>query len=156
VLTQNVSGWHPYPAPVRTRTLLLLAVGCGLVILVAGVIQLLRIAGQDDPPEAAPIGAPVRVGDLTVTVERFEETDEQAVVSVELGGVDDPDGTDDFRLVVPGESLRPVAGDDPDACAGTTVEPQNCTLTFDLTSSEGSSRVLLYRRGDERVRWELG
>ena len=31
----------------RTRTLLLLAVTCGLAILVAGTVQLLRLAGQE-------------------------------------------------------------------------------------------------------------
>ena len=33
---------------------------------------------------------------------------------------------------------------------------ERCVLEFDLEGTEGSSRVLLYRRGDERVRWELG
>jgi hypothetical protein len=136
---------------VRTRTLLLLAVACGLVILVAGVVQLLRIAGQDEAPPAASLGEPVEVGDLTVTVDGFRERDGRGVVELELGGVDDPDGTNDFRLVVPGASLRAVE----DECAGTTVAPRVCSLTFDLSETEGTSRVLLYRRGDERARWEL-
>jgi hypothetical protein len=136
---------------VRTRTLLLLAVACGLVILVAGVVQLLRIAGQDEPAPAAQIGEPVRVGDLTVTVDGYAERDDRAVVKLSLGGVDDPEGTDDFRLVVPGASLAP-SGDD---CGGTTVAPRTCSLTFTLADADGSSRVLLYRRGDERVRWIL-
>lgn len=138
----------------RTRTLLLLAVGCGLLILAAGVVQLLRIAGQDDPPQAAAVGAPIRIGDLTVTVDDLAETAGQAVVVIELGGVDDPDGTDEFRLVVPGAALRPTtSGDEP--CRGTTVATQRCNLTFDVSNVEGSSRVLLYRRGEQQVRWEL-
>jgi hypothetical protein len=143
---------------VRTRTLLLLAVGCGLAILVAGVVQLLRIAGQDDPPAAASMGEAVRVGDLRITVERFEEAADTATVTVELAGVDDPDGADGFRLVVPGAALQPVGDDSGDlpACAETTVEPLRCALRFDLASVDGSSRVLLYRRGDEQARWELG
>ena len=136
----------------RTRTLLLLAVACGLVILVAGVVQLLRIAGQDEPAPAAGIGEQVQIGDLEVTVEDFVENGGRAVVELELAGVDDPDGTEEFRLVVPGASLRPID----DECAGTTVAPRACALTFDLGDSEGSSRVLLYRRGDEQARWELG
>jgi hypothetical protein len=136
---------------VRTRTLLLLAVACGLAILAAGVVQLLRIAGQDEPPPAATIGEPVQIGDLTVTVEGYAERDDRAVVDLALGGVDDPDGTDDFRLVVPGESLAPVD----DECGGATVAQRACSLTFDLAGTEGSSRVLLYRRGDEQARWEF-
>jgi hypothetical protein len=136
---------------VRTRTLLLLAVACGLLILVAGVIQLLRIAGQDEPPPAAQIGEPVRVGDLTVTVDGYSERGDRGVVALSLGGVDDPEGTDDFRLVVPGASLVPSG----DECGGTTVATRTCSLTFDLADAEGTSRVLLYRRGDDQARWVL-
>ena len=58
----------------RTRTLLLLAVACGLVILVAGVVQLLRIAGQDETAEFSPLGSEVRVGDLEVVVDSYDES----------------------------------------------------------------------------------
>ena len=144
----------------RTRTLLLLAVGCGLVILVAGVVQLLRISGQDDPPRPAEVGAPVAIGDLTVTVERLDEAAGQATVVIETGGVEDADGAGEFRLVVPGASLQATgATDATDAslppCVGTTVDVQRCSLTFDVGAVDGSSRVLLYRRGDEQVRWDL-
>jgi hypothetical protein len=76
------------------------------------------------------------------------------VVVVEIGGVDDPDGAGGFRLVVPGEALTAVAGGD-GACEATTVAVDRCTLTFDLARADGTSRVLLYRRGDEQARWEL-
>ena len=89
----------------RTRTLLLLAIGCGTAILAAGVVQLLRVAGQDDPPTASAVGEPVRVGDMTITVVEHTEDDDRARVVVDLGGVDDPDGADGFRLVVPGAAL---------------------------------------------------
>ncbi|MDQ3468471.1 MAG: hypothetical protein M3487_01655 [Actinomycetota bacterium] len=137
----------------RTKTLLLLAVACGLVILAAGVVQLLRVAAQDDPARAAAVGDVVAVGDLTVTVLAFAERDGRGVVSVEVGGVDDPDGIDEFRLVVPGAALPPTTG--AAACAGTTVTAQRCDLVFGLPQAPGTSRVLLYRRGDEQVRWEL-
>jgi len=139
---------------VRTRTLLLLAIGCGFVILAAGVVQLLRIAGQDDPPRAAAVGQSVEVGDMTIIVGSLTEDGTTAEVSVEIGGVDDEDGGADFNLVVPGAALsaEPAAAG---ACGATTVELAPCTLTFDLGSAEGTSRVLLYRRGDEQARWEL-
>ena len=104
----------------KTRTLLLLAIGCGFVILAAGVFLL--FAGQDDPPPPAVVGQPVEIGDMTITVDGLtEEGAAPAVVAVELGGVDDDDGADAFRLVVPGAALRADPGG-PDACVATTVE----------------------------------
>jgi hypothetical protein len=142
---------------VRTRTLLLLAVACGFVILVAGVVQLLRIAsdGDADADESFhEVGERIEVGDLTVVVESYDERGDSASVLVTLGGVDDADGADAFRLVVPGESLSPSGGGD-DACAATTIAPRRCRLTFDIADAAGGARVLLYRRGDDVARWEL-
>jgi hypothetical protein len=142
---------------VRTRTLLLLAVACGLVILVAGVVQLLRIAGDDDAGDDGTfhaVGEEVSVGDLTVVVEGYAEADGAAIVDVVLGGVDDPDGAEQFRLVVPEESL-PAIGEGDDACRATTVTSRACRLTFDLAAAPGGARILLYRRGDDVARWEL-
>lgn len=138
----------------RTRTLLLLAVACGLAILVAGVVQLLRLANADDESRPADVGAVVKVGDMAVTVEHVDERPGVVLVEIEIGGVDDPDGTAAFRLVVPGKALLadPTAGDH---CGVTTVLVQPCVLAFRLPDGAGSSRVLLYQRGDERVRWEL-
>jgi hypothetical protein len=136
---------------VRTRTLLLLAIGCGFVILVAGVFLLIGLANQDEPATAAALGEPVMVADMTVTVVEASEDGDVLTVALDIGGVDDAGGTDEFRLVVPGESLRATGG----SCAGTSVEPQRCTLQFDLGGVEGSARVLVYRRGDERARWQL-
>ena len=138
----------------RTRTLLLLAVVCGLAILIAGVVQLLRVAGQDDPPRAVAIGEPVRVGDMQVTVEDVSERSGTVLVDVELGGVEDPDGADGFTLTTPGGLIEP----DPTAgnhCGATTPRVEPCTLAFPLGDGTGSTRVLVYQRGDERVRWVL-
>jgi hypothetical protein len=142
---------------VRTRTLLLLAVACGLVILVAGVVQLLRIAGDDDAGDDETfhaVGEDVTVGDLTVVVEAYAEADGAATVDVVLGGVDDPDGAEQFRLVVPEESLSATGAGD-DACGATTVPARPCRLTFDVAAAPGGARILLYRRGDDVARWEL-
>ena len=138
----------------RTRTLLLLAVGCGLAILVAGVVQLLRIANQDEAAAVVPIGQTVRVGDMSVTVEDVSERPGSVLVDVEIGGVDDASGSEAFRLVVPSGALEPdaTAGNH---CGATTVQVQPCTLAFRVDDDAGSSRVLLYQRGDERVRWDL-
>ncbi len=138
----------------RTRTLLLLAIACGLAILVAGTVQLLRLAGEDEPAPPHTIGEVVHVGDLDVTVLSFTDTDGTATAHLRLAGVDDPDGIDEFRLVVPGTSLAPT-GRGRDDCTGTTVATQECTLTFDTSDTSGSSRVLRYQRGDEVAIWQV-
>jgi hypothetical protein len=45
----------------------------------------------------------------------------------------------------------PAAG----RCTEITLEPQECRLEFDITTTEGSNRVLVLRRGDEQRRWDL-
>jgi hypothetical protein len=139
---------------VRTRTLLLLAVACGLAILVAGVVQLLRIANQDEAAAVVPIGQAVRVGDMSVTVEDVSERPGRVLVDVEIGGVDDADGSANFDLNVSGTLYEPDASAG-NHCGATTVQVQPCTLAFSVGEDAGSSRVLLYRRGDERVSWDL-
>ena len=138
----------------RTRTLLLLAVACGLAILVAGVAQLLRLGNQDESTPAA-IGETVRVADMEVTVEAVGEREDRVLVDIEIGGVDDADGADGFDLVVSSGTLRAdeTAGNH---CGATTVAVQPCTLAFRLGDDAGSSRVLVYRRGEEQAHWDLG
>lgn len=138
----------------RTRTLLLLAVGCGLMILVAGTVFLLQLANDDQDAEFSDLGETVEVGDLRVVVHDYREGDDVAAVDVTVGGVDDPDGLDAFRLVLAGVSLSPARGEG--ECDGLTVAEQSCTVTFDLPDdAAGGSRILRYPRGDQVALWEL-
>ncbi|MCU0261422.1 MAG: hypothetical protein MUE78_10415, partial [Ilumatobacteraceae bacterium] len=67
-----------------------------------------------------------------------------------IGGVDDPDGAEQFRLIAAGRPAPLV-----DSCGATTVEAAPCTLVFDVSGADGRSRQLLYDRGDESARWDL-
>ncbi len=137
----------------RTRTLLLLAVVCGLAILVAGVVQLLRVANQEEVQSAA-IGETARIGDMEVVVNEVSERGGSVLVDIELGGVEDSDGADGFSLVVSSGALvaDPTAGNH---CGATSTRVEPCTLAFRLGPDSGSSRVLVYRRGDQQVSWDL-
>jgi hypothetical protein len=141
----------------RTRTLLILAVCCGLAILVAGSLQLLRVTGDGDAAADLAIGSSARAGDLDVTVESADERDGLLRVGVRVSGVDDVSGLDSFRLVVSGEVLEPLtpaqAGDG--ACGALTVAEQRCDLVFGVADVEGSVRVLIVRRGEDQHRWDL-
>ncbi|MGD9997213.1 MAG: hypothetical protein AB7L17_08025 [Ilumatobacteraceae bacterium] len=141
----------------RTRTLLILATVCGLAILVAGGIQLIRVGGGGSGAADLAVGDEAQAGDLVVRVVGASEADGFMRVSVELGGVDDDGALDDFRLVVPGEALPPLdAGEGGDgACRSVTVAEQSCALVFATADVSGSARVLLLRRGEDQHRWVL-
>ncbi|MBI4934561.1 MAG: hypothetical protein HY828_11825 [Actinobacteria bacterium] len=137
----------------KTRTLLLLAVTCGLAILVAGTVQLLRLANQDKATVLA-IGESATAGDARVEVTAYDEADGIAVVTVSLSGVDDPDGLQGFTLVGAGAVSEP-SGTGDDACTGFTVEPVSCTLSFATTAMKTADRLLVFTRADQTVRWKL-
>ena len=135
----------------KTRTLLLLAVVCGMAILIAGSIALLRTAGQKNSRTLVAIGATGRAGDATVAVDRVDVQQDVVTVTVTLGGVDDADGLDGFTMVA-AQSTRPVDGG---TCTGFTTTATQCTLTFDNADLDGSTRVLLFDRADDHLRWTL-
>ena len=141
----------------RTRTLLLLAVVCGLAILLAGGIQLLRVSGDGESTADLSVGDTALAGDLTVTVVDAAEADGLIRVQVRVAGVDDPDGIDGFRLVVNGGLLTPLSADQAGAggCGNLTVAAQTCDLVFGIAQVEGTARVLLVRRGEDQHRWVL-
>jgi hypothetical protein len=135
----------------RTRTLLLLAIGCGLVILLAGGIQLLRVGGQEQTATLLATGEPGKAGDVTVELVSSSLDDSDLVAVVRIGGIDDPDGLDGFTLVGPGTVLAVTSS----TCNGITVAPVDCGLTFATGEMQGTSRQLIFHRADEQLRWVL-
>jgi hypothetical protein len=138
----------------KTRTLLLLSVGVGLMILLAGGVLLLQLANESAAVEPAEIGEEVRVGDVTVTVFGSEETTELFSVDVEVGGVDDD--VSGFSLATGDRRLEPLTSDADGRCTAITVAPQGCRIEFDVSAASGPNRVLVLRRGDEQRNWVLG
>jgi hypothetical protein len=135
----------------RTRTLLLLAIGCGLVILLAGGIQLLRVGGQQQTAKLLKAGQQGNAGDVTVELVSSSLGAGNLVAVVRIGGVDDPKGLDGFTLVGPGKVL-PISSSD---CKGIVVDPVDCELTFATVGMNGTSRQLIFHRADEQLRWVL-
>lgn len=133
----------------QTRTLLLLSLVCGLAILFAGVALLIQIANRAEVAPPRDLGSEVAVGDMTVIVERSVERGDRHVVDLQIGGVDDPAGTDGFRMIA---SARPAPL--VESCGPTSVELRECTLVFDVPD-DGGSRQLIYDRGDQSARWVL-
>ena len=126
------------------------------MILLAGGIQLFRLANQESPTPPLTVGATGSAGDAAVTVEDVDTTDTALVVTVTLGGVDDVEGLDGFSLVAPNMRIAP----DPElsvatACTGFTVAEVTCTLSFPTQGLTGSDRQLLLIRAEDQVRWKL-
>ena len=139
----------------KTRTLLLLSVGVGLAILLAGGVFLFQLSTESAAVEPAAIGEPVSVGDVDLTVLDTTEGAALLAIDVEIGGVDDLDGIDSFRLITGDRRLDPVTAPADGRCVEITVEAQRCRIEFDVSAADGSSRVLVLRRGDEQRNWVL-
>lgn len=135
----------------RTRTLLLLAIGCGLAILLAGGIQLLRVGGQQQSAKLLSTGQPGKAGDVTVELVSSSVGASQVVVVVRIGGIDDPEGLGGFTLVGPGKVMSVTSS----TCDGITAATVDCSLTFDTAALVGTSRQLIFHRADEQLRWVL-
>jgi hypothetical protein len=140
----------------KTRTLLLLALACGVAIMLAGAVFLVQLVGQDEIEPAVEIGEEVIVGDMRVTVQQVTESAGALDVTLRVGGVDDDDPTREFRLIASGRAVEPdLAGANQGVCGSFTVADQTCRLRFDVSNADGTSRVLFYERGDDTARWVL-
>ena len=139
----------------KTRTLLLLSVGTALMILMAGGVLLFQLSGQDSATQSIPLGAPAQVGDAEISVTGSEREGDLLRVEVTIGGVLDESGIDTFALVTGDQRLDPITAAADGRCVGITVEARQCTIDFDVSATEGSSRVLVVRRGEEQATWRL-
>ena len=140
----------------KTRTLLLLSVGTALMILLAGGALLFQLSTQESTSDSIDLGAVTSVGDIDVTVLDAVVVGDMLEVDVEIGGTDDTDGIESFRLVTGDRRLDPVAAPEAGRCAEITAATQRCRIDFDVGASEGTSRVLVLRRGEEQATWRLG
>ena len=135
----------------KTRTLLILSALTGLAILVAGVAMFIRFNQAESTVQLLAVGQGGQAGDAAVVVDGVSADGTDVTVAVRLSGVDDPDGLDGFRLVAPGSAVGVTGG----TCDGFTVESQDCTLVFDVSGFDGSSRQLIFLRSDQQLRWDV-
>ena len=135
----------------KTRTLMLLALGCGLAIMLAGAVFLFQLTTQDAVSEPASIGDPVQIGDMRVVVDGVTERDGVLSVGISIGGTADDDPTDEFGLIASGRAVELASTTCPSASAALA----DCSIEFDVSGADGRSRVLFYERGEDRARWVL-
>jgi hypothetical protein len=137
----------------KTRTLLLLSVGVGLMILLAGGVLLLQLSNESAAVEPADVGEAVRVGDVDVVVLGAQDDGGVFSVEVTLGGVDDDISS--FSLATGDRRLVPVTAAEAGRCVEITVAEQRCRIDFDVSATDASNRVLVLRRGDDQRNWVL-
>jgi hypothetical protein len=138
---------------VKTRTLLILAALTATAILIAGIALFVRLDRAQSTVALIAQGDEARAGDARITVLSSSNAVASTTVLVRLGGVDDADGLEGFRLVAPGATASVDPADS--TCAGFTIAPVECTLSFDTATFEGSSRQLLFQRSDAQLRWDV-
>jgi hypothetical protein len=148
---------------VKTRTLITLAVACGLAILVAGAVFLWRVTAHRDEltvPEIKAPGQSQQVGPVTATVAGSTDVGTLVVVRVHLQS-DQPvsDASMGWSLVVSGDTTARAPVTLPDgqgrACAGQAVEPGvglDCALAFPAGDGD---RYVAFAVGPTQRQWRL-
>lgn len=140
---------------VKTRTLLLLSVGCGLLIILAGGIKLFQVASDRADVPVLELGDEALIGDMTVVVSSITSTSTGVDVSVEMSGVSGAAVLEGWSMLGDGELSEPSAAVSDGACDATTVVPDGgavirCTLRFAAVEAE---QYVAYQRGGELRRW---
>lgn len=138
----------------KTRTLLLMSVATGLAILLAGGVWLFQLASEQQELQSTAIGETVRVGDVSVTIHGTSQLGEFFALDMTIGGVDDIDGLDSFRLVTGETDLAAETSPDDGRCSAITVEPVRCVLEFAVNGDDAPNLVLVMRRGEDVARWD--
>jgi hypothetical protein len=148
---------------VKTRTLITLAVACGLAILVAGAVFFWRVTTHRDQltvPEIKAPGQSQQVGPVMATVDGSTDVGTLLVVRVHLQS-DQPvsDASLGWSLVVTGDTTAraPVTlpGGQGVACAGQPVEPGvglDCALAFPAGDGD---RYVAFAVGPTQRQWRL-
>ncbi len=147
----------------KTRTLIALAVGCGVAILVAGGVFLWRVIANRDEltvPEIRAPGQSQQVGPVTATVAGSSLVDTLVVVRVHLQSSQAfADAGRGWSLVVTGDTTArapvPVPAGEGAACDGQPVQPGvgiDCTLAFPAGDGD---RYVAFAVGGTQRQWKL-
>ena len=133
----------------KTRTLILWSLVCGVIILVAGSIKLFQVSTSESTVEFLAFGESATVADMDVTVESFDTTTGNLLARVTMSGPDGADAREGWRIIAGDRVLSPVdAADVPDQCTITGATPVTCVITFPLV--DGTPAFAYLRAGDQR------
>ena len=150
----------------KTRTLLLLSVGCGLLILLAGGAKLLQVATDRTEVPVLAFGEEALIGDMAVRVIDItgnssdnspdSSSGNGTLVEITMSGVPGALVIDDWRLLADGK-VFPASGasGDEQYCASATRVPEGgsevrCVLRFPAAETV---QAVAYTRAGEQRQW---
>ncbi len=147
----------------KTRTLLLLSVGCGLLILLAGGLKLFQVASDRTEVPVLDLGTTARIGDMTVAVVSIVNGSDGTRVVVRMAGVPGESVVEDWRLLGDGRVFEP-SGAEEDSQVGTPElgvcgrssevpageAPIECVIRF---PSVDAVQAVAYTRAGEQRQW---
>lgn len=140
----------------KTRTLLLLSVGVGLLILLAGGVKLLQVATDRTEVRVLDLGESAVIGDMTVAVQSVSQTADGTLVEISMSGVAGAAVIEDWRLLGDGSVIEATgASSDDRFCSSRTLVPEGgsparCTLRF---AAVETVQAVAYTRAGEQRQW---
>ena len=134
-----------------TRKLILTALICGLLIMVAGGVKLFEVANDTPTAQTLKFGQTSTLGDMTVSVTGVSQTTAATVVSVTMTGVDGANALEGWRLLAGGKVQTPLITQ-PSGIGvpcGTTSSTATSTCVVAFEPSDGSVTVAYVRAGSQ-------
>ena len=132
-----------------TRKLILSAIACALVIILAGGAKIFQMSRDTISVEVFALGTERTLADMTVTVQSVSQNANATIARVTMVGVDGADATEGWRLLASGTVLSPIAlpvGTLGVPCATTSADVvASCDMAF--PASEGSVTIAYLRAG---------
>ena len=127
-----------------TRKLILSALICALVIMLAGGIKLFQVAQDDVTAQVLTLGTPQTLADMTVSVTNVDQTTEATLVTVTMVGVQGADAFEGWRLLTGGTVVAPSTN--VESCGPVSADRVSvCVVAF--APSSGSVTVAYLRAG---------
>ena len=134
-----------------TRKLILWALICGVVILIAGTAKLFQTSQKPVEVQLLALGDSVTLGDMTVSVTALRDTADRTLVDVTMVGVAEAQAMDGWKMLAAGEVSDPVilpVGAGTECTITKLAETLTCTVAFPV--SEGTRTVAYIRAGEQR------
>ena len=149
-----------------TRKLILLALACGLAILIAGSVQLLRIKNGES--QTLQVGDSTELATATVRVTSGTVVGDQVVVEVRLAVAGTAAGALDRPVagwsLLTGGLKKPVeavgvSGRSVPSCAEVVIAPgdeRDCSLAFPVLPSAKGTTYVTFGFAGSTATWQLG